>query len=293
VLSLPDDSVIDPRRAARLTLLAIRSGVPHRLRFRPDVVRLGRRGEVVGVDAAVDVLAARPKPIKCFADVEDDEVLVLDFPSFLPGLRETPSSTRDAWYAERYGTDYRQQAVLCLGRFEWTIATFGELEAWEVDYPLLGKVGYGGNDFTGGEKAPRDALAAARRAGVVHVRDYRHPEGDAESTKGRITIGRVDPPADAGRCASCRVRPARFVVEWFTGERRPRALCQRCIDEELPTEEFDFGRMMERERSERAVAEATKTAEELARMAEWDAVWWALMPKPPFIRAFIDRHRRP
>ena len=61
--------MIEPERAARLTLLALRSGVPSRLDFRPDVVRLGHNGQVVSLQDAVDDLAQRPKPLACYADV--------------------------------------------------------------------------------------------------------------------------------------------------------------------------------------------------------------------------------
>jgi len=283
--------VIEPERAARLTLLALRSGVPSRLDFRPDVVRLGHNGQVVSLQDAVDDLAQRPKPLACYADVAGG-VLALEFPTRIFQLSARPRGTLDEWYIERYGSDFRQRAVLCMGRFEWMIATFEELESWEAEYPVLGKTGYSGNPFTGSEDVPEDALSAARRAGAVHICDFRRRNAnEREDTTGRIFIARREPPDVAASCVQCRERPARFVIEWFAGEFPRRALCQRCIDDELSPGEFDMGRSLDRERVERAAAERTKSPDELARMAEWDAIFWALRPTPPFIREFIDQYR--
>lgn len=196
----------------------------------------------------------------------------------------------EEWYAEQYGADFRERSVLCVGRFEWLIVTFAELESWEAEYRYIGGGWQGGDHLSRVTDIPEDAREAAVRMGVVHVRDHRRGRGH-EGTEGRISIARRDAPADAGTCVRCGERPARFIVEWFLGERPRRPLCQRCIDEELPPSEFDTGRMLDRRSGELAVAERTLPRAKLARMAEEEAMYWALRPMPPFIRAFVERHR--
>lgn len=287
----PGSLVIEPRRGARLTLIALRSCVPARVRIAPDVMRLGHRGPLVSIESAVEDLARRPKPLACFAELDAD-VLVLNFPTLPPGFLEGGDSLIGELYREQFGDDYRRLSILCLGRDDWTITTIAEFESWQAAYPFLGLIGFGVMELTGAQRAPADALEAARRLDVVRVHDFRHPDiGEPARTPNLVTIARIEPSDRGSVCVRCDERQARFTMRWYFGEHAPRTLCQRCIDEELTVSDFDAGRQLDRDEANLAIALQSASTEELARLAEDFAIQWALRRKPPFIQDFIDHYQ--
>src|ERR1700739_4511370 len=109
---------------------------------------------------------------------------------------------------------------------------------------------------------------------------------------GRIYLERVDPPSRRTACDTCRSRPALYELHWFDDSTPVRGLCQRCVDEELTTQQFDTARGMERLRASLLDAELHDDADQLAKLAEFHQEWWSLHVEPPFVAAFIARHGR-
>jgi hypothetical protein len=291
--------MIDPDLAARLTLLYLRAAVPAESPLREDVCAVGHGTEPVSTAEAARRLAKSPKPLTCYAAMTGD-LLVVEL-RFSERWRQAFTTTKpaddlqDEWYRQRYGEDFRDRAVLCVGRGEWLLTTFGELAEWRRDYPFLGPGGCAGDDFTeegaAGRSVPPAAIAAAAERGAVHIQLY-GPSVSDDGVVGRIRVTRYEAAqGEAPMCERCAERQARFAVHWLEGERPTRSLCQRCIDEELETYQFDEARELDRRFAEFMTAERTLTSAELAEMAEEQAMWWAVRHQPPFVREFIARHR--
>jgi len=292
---------IDPELAARLTLLHLRTAVPDELPLRQGVCAVGYGSTPVATREAARRLAVMPKPLACYAAVDGD-VLVVELrfsEQWRHVLTQRQSTDLHAEFfdghAERYGPDFRSRYVLCTGRDAWELATFDELVEWQRAYPYLGPGGWVENDIAtlhaGDRRVPPAAVAAAKARGAVHVRRYLPTDSD-DGITGHIYCTRYEASAQTPPgCARCGVRPARFAIHWFERTHPVRSLCQRCIDEELNTYQFDKARDLDRHRAEILRAERTMGRAELAQLAEDQAMCWALRVTPPFIRNFIARHR--
>ena len=289
---------IDHELAARLTLLYLRAVVPAELPLREGVCAVGHGTAPVATGEAARRLASMPKPLACYAAIDGDVLVVeLRLPERwrqLLTLRQ-PSDPHDEWYVDRYGSDFKSKYVLCLGRNEWELATFGELAEWQRDYPYPGPGGWAEDDIAALHATERqiapEAVAAAKERGAVEVRRYGPADHD-DGVTGHIWCTRYEPNAQAlPECDRCGMRPARFAVHWFEQTQPARSLCQRCIDEELSTYQFDMARDLDRRRAELLRAERTLGRAELAELAEEQAMWWALRVTPPFVRSFIARYR--
>jgi hypothetical protein len=290
---------IDPELAARLTLLRLRSAVPAERPLRQGVCAVGYGTAPVTTREAARRLASIHKPLACYAAVDGDVLVVeLRLPErWRRALTfKEPSDLDREWYAERYGPDFESRRVLCLGRDEWELATFDELADWQRAYPFLGPGGSAEDDIATlhapTRRAPPEAAAAARERGAVHVRWFLPADQD-DGITGHIWCTRYEPNGRVvPECDRCSERPARFAVHWFEQDHPARNLCQRCIDEELQTYQFDAARELDRRRAELLRAERTLGRAELAELAEEQAMWWALRVTPPFVRTFIARHRQ-
>jgi hypothetical protein len=241
-----------------------------------------------------------PKPLACYASVDGDQLLVeFRVPNrwrqSLAIASVRVEGGHHEWYRERYGPEYRNQVVLCVGRDEWALATFDEIADWERSYPSLGPGGCSGDDIAAiqdpDQQVPAAAVAAAAARGAVHVRWY-EPAYRDDGISGRIWCtryagGEPKPPM----CERCATRLSGYAVHWFEGTRPVRSLCQSCIDTELEISQFDMARDLDRRRAEFLRAERTMSRAELAELAEEEAMWWALRVTPPFIRDFILRYR--
>ena len=168
--------MLDPLRAARLTLLALRSGVPSRLTFESNVVRLGHRGDVVTIQVAVDDLARRPKPLACYAEITDG-VLVLNFPTQSFELGALRDDTLDESYRDSYGPNFRQRAVMCVGSSGWSRRTVAEqtrspaelarMVEWNAMYWALRPTPLFIREFTEHHRPYSARAGGARRAGYL------------------------------------------------------------------------------------------------------------------------------
>ncbi len=284
-----------------MTLLYLRAAVPAETPLREGVCAVGHETEPVSTGEAVRRIAVMPKPLGCYATVVGD-LLTVEFrlpEQWRKGLLaheplDAHERLQDEWYVERYGADYRARFVLCVGRGEWQLATFGELAEWRRTYPYLGSGGWAGDDL--GDAAARsaipvDALAAATERGAVYIERYGPNEAD-DGVTGRIWVSRLElGPRSAIRCERCGERLGQYAVHWFENEHPTRSLCQRCVDEELTVSQWTQARDLDRQRADFLVAERTKSRAELAEMAEEQAMWWALRHQPPFVRGFIARYR--
>lgn len=291
---------IDPELAARLALLYLRAAVPPEFALREDECAVGHSGPPVSTSEAARQISAMPKPLACYGTVVGDLLTVeLRLPTLWRDVltREPPGASEqwnDEQFIERYGADYRNRYVLCVGRGEWLLATFGEIAEWQRAHPFLGLGGWGGDDFADAlaqHELPAAAVDAARARGAVYVQRFGPTESD-DGVTGRIWVTRHE--LGHGRaimCERCSDRPTQYAVHWFEGEHPARSLCQRCIDEELSTSQLMQAREFDKQRGELLVAERMKSRAELAEIAEEQAMRWALKHQPPFIRAFIARYR--
>jgi hypothetical protein len=289
---------ITPELAARLTLLYLRAAVPTEVSLRDGVCVVGYRTPIVTTMEAARRLAAMPKPLACYGTVTAD-LLVVEFrlpARWRQALTAPRKDDDDHWFRDRWGPDYRSKYVLCVGRGEWEVATFGEIAEWHATYPFLGQGGCGGSDFAAlsetDRPVPPEAVSAAKARRAVVVQWYRPGVVD-DGLAGRIWCTRYElegplPPA----CERCGARSARYAVHWFEGLRPARSLCQQCIDEELEVYQFDGARDLDRHRDELLRAERTMAPGELEELAEEEAMRWALLKTPPFIQDFIARYRR-
>jgi hypothetical protein len=293
--------MIDPERAASLTIFMLRASVPAGWPLRADVVAFGLAEGPVDTDAAVRRLVAAPKPFVCYGEVRGD-VLVIQtrLPGRrLPALAEPEDESHDFLAAadqRDFGPGYRELPVLCVGRDEWRIHTLGELEAWRREYHLANGGSWGGSPIedvearnTGVWRVPVKAIAEGYAHRVVRVQDY---SNESEGYEEHVAIARIEPGTrPTFPCEHCGQREARYTVEWLEDDHPPRRYCQRCLDHDLDAICFDTGRDLEKLRVDLSVAELAGTHAELADAAEELAFDWALRHPPPFVREFIARHR--
>ena len=281
-------------RAARLTLLTLRGAVPDDLPFRPGIVRLPPVSAPVSDREAELALALRTKPLECYADVEED-VLTVVARRVANGPASALRWPDDTSFPPHPDFGDLSRVALCLGRpDDWLCITLEELEAWKRAYSCLPS-GYVAGEYRSRLDIPEAARREAEARGAVALLRFWAPHR-ADPVAGRLYITRIERGADAQEvavsCERCRARPAQYEVSWYEDPRPRRSLCQHCIDVEFEVEQFDTARSLERWAAELADAERTQHAEELSEMAHFNATWWAFKPKPPWVRAFIVKHRR-
>ena len=274
---------------ARLTLLALRGGVPREVVIRPDVVRIPPADRLLGTDDAAVSLGLLTKPLAFYSEVIEGVLNVVRWRVPVRAVKGGADRPSTQQRRERYGPDYRDGSVLCRGRDGESLRiSWADFETWEFEYPWLIPSGYAIKELDTSITPAADKSHSDSEQ-TLEVMDF---SGGAsqDPLPGRIFVERL--AADRPMCERCRERRAEFVIRWFEEPQPPRELCQRCIDEELTTEQFDRARSHEQWRAELADAERTLSADELSELAHKQAAWWAYATIPPYVREFIARHRR-